>query len=422
MNQEFEPPSPLSEHRPHDPPPPAPPPKDPLSKPRPPSARVKFTMRPSPTKQLPPITSLAESLDGGEPKGSPVSDQTSVVCVDAWTQTPAPNLDGVGVSDQTLIADLDNVAVCDQTPTADLNCVAVSGQTQTTYLDNVAASAQTQRADLNDVHHSDQTSTEYFLIVDDSTKIPTQYHEGAAASPQTVTADPDGGNISDQTSTENFYSLEASTQTSMGDLTRMPKEKHYAADVSTKALRTNRDDIEDSSGSNGFDPSSSADWWACGESLPMAELIKVRSQPCRGGSSVPIVGSTEASADAATSTVCSSASETCDAPGRRAPRRALASIYTSRQRVFDIEIFISKLLREPWALPEELTVAPRNHGVSTEKGVGEGNAGSGGRSEEKGEPVSDDCEGWLNFPVANDYHCITIGLQDGGRRVRDVFS
>lgn len=95
--------------------------------------------------------------------------------------------------------------------------------------------------------------------------------------------------------------------------------------------------------------------------------------------------------------------------------RARASIDRNRQRVMDLEVLISELLRRPEAFP---------HG-----GGGRGGGGvvrNGGTAREKvggvqGEEVEEvEEEARRPNAIATDYHCVTVGLMEGGHRVRIV--
>lgn len=99
--------------------------------------------------------------------------------------------------------------------------------------------------------------------------------------------------------------------------------------------------------------------------------------------------------------------------------RPRASIDRSRQRVLDLETFIPELLRRPEAFPRCASVggAAKNVGAGRENGAGGAGAegldvGCGGAPE----------EGIRRCPRASatDYHCVTVGLMEGGRRVSEA--
>ena len=111
-------------------------------------------------------------------------------------------------------------------------------------------------------------------------------------------------------------------------------------------------------------------------------------------------------------------------------RRAVASIDKSRQRVFDLEVFISQLLLRREAFPEaakrggaDADAAARAEG-GDEAGAGRRCSGQSGESGDRGRPnagidAGGNCAGApCRSALATDYHCVTAGLMDGGRRVR----
>eukprot|EP00903_Cladosiphon_okamuranus_P013580 g12649.t1 len=98
-------------------------------------------------------------------------------------------------------------------------------------------------------------------------------------------------------------------------------------------------------------------------------------------------------------------------------RRAYATADRSRQRVLDLEVFISQLLLRREAFPELSearqpplpTPAPTTTTTTASrkrKSSGRGCGGPGGGSSQGAPPV-----------LATDYHCVTVGLMNGGRRV-----
>lgn len=150
--------------------------------------------------------------------------------------------------------------------------------------------------------------------------------------------------------------------------------------------------------------SESCVWWAVGRDLPSASLISARPLPCRPPA--PCAGSSVAAASVRPS-VRGGARDA--ARSSRGERRARASIDRSRQRILDLEAFISELLRRPEAFPR------RSEGVKRARGRREASptpvcgpaaatAGEGG--------------GFPAFALAKDYHCVTVGLTEAGHRVR----
>jgi len=87
-------------------------------------------------------------------------------------------------------------------------------------------------------------------------------------------------------------------------------------------------------------------------------------------------------------------------------RRARATADRGRQRVFDLEVFISQLLLRGEAFPRQAPPPPipmrKSSGCGSEPGVGPVPAPA-----VRAPPV-----------LATDYHCVTAGLLDDGRRVR----
>lgn len=138
-----------------------------------------------------------------------------------------------------------------------------------------------------------------------------------------------------------------------------------------------------SSFNSGSRPSTS--WWACGQSLPSAPLINVHPvlsrRPCQS--------------------VSRSAGSAFGRQNRR--RTARASIDRSRQRVFDVEVFISHLVKQPRAF---FTATVEESGPCDE-----------GRRLPRGDVANRRMDG--SHPSVTDYHCETVGLMDDGYRVSD---
>lgn len=213
-------------------------------------------------------------------------------------------------------------------------------------------------------------------------------------------------------------------------------------------------------------------WWAVGRDLPSTPLISTRPLPCRRpvagtgaaapprrAAAVATAGGGETVATAPRSLASSvndggggpeaqgvtqgergrggagsATVEGEDRPQRRQqqqqPRqklRARASIDRSLQRVLDLEMFISQLLRKPEAFAGERGAGPGavrggKEGRSSENGGGCGEeAGSSGgvrRGSVQSAAVGEGgCRSVCASALATDYHCVTVGLVDGGRRV-----
>ncbi|CAM9311876.1 unnamed protein product, partial [Ectocarpus fasciculatus] len=157
----------------------------------------------------------------------------------------------------------------------------------------------------------------------------------------------------------------------------------------------------------------------------------------------------EAAAAAATTATAAAAAASADRRiGRR--RRACASSDKSRQRVLDLEVFISQLLLRREAFPESETPHPSpsplqppppseskppkaktvvaaavaSGGMGGESvhagGGGRGNTSRAEGADSDGGVGGGDADGFSSRAPsvhATDYHCMTVGLMDGGRRV-----
>lgn len=101
--------------------------------------------------------------------------------------------------------------------------------------------------------------------------------------------------------------------------------------------------------------------------------------------------------------------------------RPRASIDRSRQRVLDLETFIPELLRHPEAFPRCTSIGGAAKNASAARENGAGGAGAGGLDAGYGGSRE---EGIRRCPraIATDYHCVTVGLMEGGRRVRSCVS
>ena len=102
---------------------------------------------------------------------------------------------------------------------------------------------------------------------------------------------------------------------------------------------------------------------------------------------------------------------------RRGRRKSYATADRSRQCVLDLEVFISQLLLRREAFPDLSGVRQPQPSPPTpipipappRKRKSPGSCGGSGG----GEP-----SGGAPAVLATDYHCVTVGLMDGGRRVR----
>lgn len=210
-------------------------------------------------------------------------------------------------------------------------------------------------------------------------------------------------------------------------------------------------------------------WWAFGRDLPSCPLISTHPLACRrpaSGRPAPPAPREEQGAGAArapppdrrSGEACgerrtggeeagvggaggeeSGGRTTTGRTGREkggsGRRRAVASIDKSRQRVFDLEVFISQLLLRREAFPEAAkrrgadadaaaaAAAARAEGGDEHRAgrrcSGEA-SGSGDRGRSNpGVDAGGNCAGApCRSALATDYHCVTAGLMDGGRRVR----
>lgn len=104
---------------------------------------------------------------------------------------------------------------------------------------------------------------------------------------------------------------------------------------------------------------------------------------------------------------------------RRRRRPARASIDRSRQRVLDLEVFISQLLRKPEAFAGDREVGRGAEELSGNGGGGDEAGSSGGlrRGSAPSVTVGEGGRPLRPSALATDYHCVTVGLFDGGRRV-----
>lgn len=122
-----------------------------------------------------------------------------------------------------------------------------------------------------------------------------------------------------------------------------------------------------------------------------------------------------------------SGGRTTGIPGKEGARRrrAMASIDKSRQRVFDLEVFISQLLLRREAFPDADTAVGveggREHGARSRcPGRARENGDRGQTNPVGGEGGGNCAGGACRSALATDYHCVTAGLTDGGSRVRAV--
>lgn len=165
-----------------------------------------------------------------------------------------------------------------------------------------------------------------------------------------------------------------------------------------------------SSGSASSGSRASASWWACGQSLPSAPLINAQPAPCRP----PRQSSAPDLSDLFSTSVEARAAGNVSGRQNR-HRTARASMDRSRQRVFDVEVFISHLVKQPRAF--FATTAEERRSSNTESGKRDPRDGrrrlpQGAVADRRMVGLPGD-----SHPLPTDYHCETVGLMDGGCRV-----